>query len=332
MAIRRRDAIVFLGALASAWPAVARAQKTGMRRIGVLMSVSAEDQNGRDRVATFRHALQDRGWTEGLNVTFDFRWAEDPELPRQRELLRQYAAELVAFAPDVILAGSGLAMDALHQTTRDLPIVFTATNNPVGFGYVKSLSRPGGNATGFSNTETSFSAKYLELLKQIAPATTRAAVLRPPGFAVQFGAIKTLAPSLGVEVSPVDMRDAAEIERAIGEFAAEPNGGLIVIASSPSTVYSKVIIELAARHRLPAVYPNRLHVVAGGLVSYGPAFLDQFRVAADYVDRILKGAKPGDLPVQTPNRYETALNLKTAKALGLAVPKTVLARADELIE
>jgi putative tryptophan/tyrosine transport system substrate-binding protein len=324
--MRRRDAIVFLGGLVSAWPAVARAQRNGKRRIGVLMAVSAEDQNGHDRVDTFLHALQERGWKEGINVTIDFRWTED------RELLRQYAAELVALAPDVILAGSGLATDALYQTTRTVPIVFTATNNPVRFGYVKSLSRPGGNATGFSNIEATFSAKYLEILKEIAPATTRAAILRPPGFAVQFAAIKALAPSLGVEVSPVELGDAAEIGRAIAEFAAEPNGGLIVIASSHATVYSKLIVDLAARHRLPAVYPNRLHVVAGGLVSYGPAFLDQFRGAADYVDRILKGAKPGDLPVQTPSKYEMALNLKTAKVLDLSVPQIVLVRADEVIE
>lgn len=324
--MRRRDAIVFLGGLVSAWPAVACAQKPGMRRIGVLMAVSAEDQNGHDRVTTFLHALQERGWTERTNVTIEFRWTKD------RELLRQYAAELVALAPDVILAGNGLATDALYQLTHTIPIVFTATNNPVGFGYVKSLSRPGGNATGFSNIEATFSAKYLEILKEIAPATTRAAILRPPGFAVQFAAIQALAPSLGVRVSPVEMGDAAEIKHAIAEFATEPNGGLVVIASSFATVQSKLIIDLAARHRLPAVYPNRLHVAAGGLVSYGPVFLDQFREAADYVDRILKGAKPGDLPVRTPNKYEMALNLKTATALGLSVPQIVLVRADEIIE
>jgi len=328
--MRRRDVIFFLGGLASAWPTVARAQKSGMRRIGVLMAVSAEDQNGRDRVATFLQGLRERGWKEDVNVTIDFRWAEVQELPRQREMLRQYATELVALAPDVILAGSGLAMEALHQVNRTVPVVFTATINPLA--YVKSLSRPEGNATGFSAIEFNFSAKYLELLKQIAPATTRAAVLRPPGFPSQFAAIKALTPSLGIEVSPIEMRDAAEIERAIAEFAAEPHGGLIVTASSLAIIHSKLIIELAARHRLPALYPNRLHAVAGGLMSYGPVFLDQFRGAADYVDRILKGAKPGDLPVRTPSRYETALNLKTAKALGLDVPQIVLARADEIIE
>jgi putative ABC transport system substrate-binding protein len=328
--MRRRDLILFLGGLAAAWPAAARAQKSGMRRIGVLMTVPAEDQNGRDRITVFRQALRERGWTEGLNIRIDFRWADDQRWADDREHLRQYAAELVALAPDVILAGSGLAMQVLQQTTRTVPIIFTATVNPGA--YVASLNRPGGNATGFSNIEFGFSTKYLELLKEIAPATTRAAVLRPPGFASQFAAIKALAPSLGMEASPVEMRDAAEIERAIAEFAAEPNGGLIVTASSPATVHSKLIIGLAARHQLPAVYPNRLHVVAGGLVSYGPAFLDQFRGAADYVDRILKGAAPGDLPVQTPSRYEMALNLKTARTLGLAVPRIVLARADEIID
>jgi putative ABC transport system substrate-binding protein len=328
--MRRRDIIYLLGGLVSAWPAVARAQKTEMRRIGVLMAVPAEDQNGRDRIAAFRHALQERGWTEGLNVRIDFRWADNRDLVRQRELLHQYAAELVALVPDVVLAGSGLAMEAMHQTTRTVPVVFTATINPLA--YVKSLNQPGGNATGFSIIESTFSAKYLEILKEIAPATTRAAVLRPARFPSQFAAIQALAPSLGVKVSPVEMGDAAEIKRAIAEFAAEPNGGLIVTASSLATVHSKLIIDLAARHRLPAVYPNRIHSVAGGLISYGPVFLDQFRGAADYVHRILKGAKPGDLPVRTPSRYETALNLKTAKALGLSVPQIVLVRADEIIE
>jgi putative ABC transport system substrate-binding protein len=328
--MRRRDVIFVFGGIASGWPVVARAQKSGMRRIGVLMAVSAEDENGRDRVATFLQALREKGWKEGVNVTIDFRWAEVQELPRQREMLREYAVELVALEPDVILAGSGLAMEALHQTTRKVPVVFTATINPLA--YVKSLNQPGGNATGFSITESTFSAKYLEILKDIAPATTRAAVLRPAGFPSQFATIQALAPSLGVKVSPVEMGDSVEITRAIAEFAAEPNGGLIVTASSLATVHSKLIIDLAARHRLPAVYPNRIHAVAGGLISYGPVFLDQFRGAAEYVDRILKGTKPGDLPVRTPRKYETALNLKTAMALGLDVPQIVLARADEIIE
>jgi len=324
--VRRRDVIVFLGGIASAWPAVVRGQKSEMRRIGVLMALPAEDQSGRDRVAVFRQVLRERGWTEGLNVRIDVRWTDD------LELLRQYAAELVALAPDAILAGNGFALEALRQATRTVPIVFTATSNPVGFGYVPSLNRPGGNVTGFSNIEFDFAGKYLELLKQIAPAITRAAVLRTPGFRFQFAAIKALAPSLGVEVSPIELRDAAEIEHAIAEFAAEPNGGLVVTSGFPATVHSKQIIDLAASHRLPAVYPNRLHVVAGGLVSYGPVFLDQFRQAADYVDRILKGAMPSDLPVQAPSKYEMALNLKTARTLGLAVPRIVLVRASEIID
>jgi putative tryptophan/tyrosine transport system substrate-binding protein len=324
--MHRRAVIAFLGGIASAWPFAARAQQSGLRRIGVLMPISAEDPNGRDRIVVFRQALQARGWAEGHNIRIDFRWVDEPGL------LRKYAAELVALAPDVILAGGGLAVPALQQETRTVPIVFTATVNPVGFGYVASLARPGGNTTGFINIEFNFSAKYLELLKQIAPNITRAAVLRPPGFPSQFAVIHAMAPSLHVEASPIEMSDAGEIDRAIAAFAAEPNGGLIVTASSPATVYSKLIIALAARHQLPAVYPNRLHVVDGGLVSYGPIFLDQYRRAADYVDRILKGTKPGDLPVQAPTRFEMALNLKTAKSLGIAVPRILFARADEIID
>ena len=297
-----------------------------MRRIGVLLPVPADDQNGRDRVAAFRQALQAHGWMEGLNVRIDTRATGD------REVLHQYAAELVALAPDVILAGNGVATAMLKQATRTVPIVFASTNNPVGFGYVKSLSRPGGNMTGFSNIEFDFSAKYLELLKEISPVTTRAAILRPPGFPSQFATIKAAASSLHVEVSPVEMDSVAEIQRAIAEFAAEPNSGLIVTSSILATIHSKLIIDLAARHRLPAVYSTRLHVVAGGLASYGPAFLDQFRGAADYVDRILRGAKPAELPVQLPTKFEMVLNLKTAKALGLDIPAIVYARATEVIE
>jgi len=292
----------------------------------VLMPIPAEDQNVRDRLAAFRQALQAHGWMEGLNVRIDTRATGD------REVLHQYAAELVALAPDVILAGNGLATAVLKQATRTVPIVFASTNNPVGFGYVESLSRPGGNITGFSNIEFDFTGKYLELLKEISPVTTRAAVLRPPGFPSQLAAIKAAAPTFHIEVSPIEMRSVAEIQRAIAEFAAEPNSGLIITSSILATIHSKLIIDLAAHHRLPAVYPNRFHVVAGGLASYGPAFLDQFRGAADYVDRILKGAKPGDLPVQTPSRFELALNLKTARTLGLSVPRIVLLRADEVIE
>ena len=323
--IRRREFIA--GISAAAWPVTARAQQGDrVRRIGVLMPVPADDQNGRDRVAAFRQALQAHGWMEGLNVRIDTRATGD------REVLHQYAAELVALAPDVILAGNGVATEVLKQATRTVPIVFASTNNPVGFGYVKSLSRPGGNMTGFSNIEFDFSAKYLELLKEISPVTTRAAILRPPGFPSQFATIKAAASSLHVEVSPVEMDSVAEIQRAIAEFAAEPNSGLIVTSSILATIHSKLIIDLAARHRLPAVYSTRLHVVAGGLASYGPAFLDQFRGAADYVDRILRGAKPAELPVQLPTKFEMVLNLKTAKALGLDIPAIVYARATEVIE
>ena len=322
--IRRREFITLLGG-AAAWPLAARAQQGDrVRRIGVLMTVPADDQNGRDRVAAFRQALQAHGWMEGRNVRIDIRAAGD------RKVIDQYAAELIALAPDVILAGSGLATEVLQQATRTVPIVFASTVDPAR--YVKSLSRPGGNITGFSNIEFDFTGKYLELLKEISPVTTRAAVLRPPGFPSQLAAIKAAAPSFHIEVSPIEMGSVAEIQRAIEKFAAEPNSGLIVTASFLATIHSKLIIDLAAHHRLPAVYPNRFHVVAGGLASYGPAFLDQFRGAADYVDRILKGAKPGDLPVQTPSRFELALNLKTARTLGLSVPRIVLLRADEVIE
>jgi putative tryptophan/tyrosine transport system substrate-binding protein len=324
--MKRRDFIAGLGS-AVAWSVVARAQQgERVRRIGVLMSVPPEDQNGRDRVAVFRQALQAHGWMEGLNVRIGTR------ATGERKVLDHYAAELVALAPDVILAGSGLATEVLQQATHTVPIVFASTNNPVGFGYVKSLCRPGGNMTGFSNIEFDFSKKYLELLKDISPVTTRAAVLRPPGFPSQLAAITAAALSLHVQASPVEMRGVAQIQRAIAEFAAEPNSGLIVTASSLATIHSKLIIDLAARHRLPAVYPNRLHVVAGGLASYGPAFLDQFRGAADYVDRILRGEKPADLPVQLPTKFEMVVNLKTAKALGLTIPETVLATADEVIQ
>ena len=278
--MNRRDFITLLGGAVTAWPLAAHAQQGDrVRRISVLMPIPAEDQNVRDRLAAFRQALQAHGWMEGLNVEIDTRATGD------RELLHQYAAELIALAPDVILAGSGLATEVLQQATRTVPIVFASTVDPAR--YVKSLSRPGGNITGFSNIEFDFTGKYLELLNEISSVTTRAAVLRPPGFPSQFAAIKAAAPSFHVEVSAVEMAGIVEIQRAVADFAAEPNSGLIVTASSLSTIHSKLIIDLAARYRLPAVYPNRLHVVAGGLASYGPAFLDQFRGAADYVDRIL---------------------------------------------
>jgi putative tryptophan/tyrosine transport system substrate-binding protein len=331
--MRRRDFIIFFGGFASAWPAVVRAQKLGdVRRIGVLMNLAADDPQGQERAAAFRQALKDRGWSEGRNVSIDVRWAAG-----DRVRAREYAAELVALAPDVILAGSGLVVRPLQEATRTvpIPIVFTAANDPVRDGLIASLARPGGNTTGFINIEDSFSAKWLELLNQIAPTVTRAGVLRDPGFRVHIAPMEAVAPSLRVELIPIDMHDGRQIERAIADFAAEPNGGLIVTMSTRAAMHRDLIIALAARHRLPAVYPLRFHVVAGGLISYGPIFLDQYRHAADYVDRILNGAKPADLPVQAPDRYEMVLNLMAAKGLGLSVssiPRIVLGRVDEFIE
>jgi putative ABC transport system substrate-binding protein len=326
--MKRRDFIAGLGSVA-AWPAVARAQQPErMRRIGILMPISAEDPTGSERDAVFLRALQERGWIEGRNIRVDRRWATF-----EQDLMQKYAMELVALTPEVILAGNGGGVvPALQKATRSIPIVFTSTIDPVALGYVESLARPGGNTTGFINIEFGFSAKYLELLKEIAPTVTRVGVLRSPGYPAMFGVIKRSAPSLGVEVGPIEMRDADEIEHAVAAFAAGPNGGLIVTASSQATVHSRLIASLAARYKLPAVYPNRLHVAAGGLVSYGPLFLDQYRRAADYVDRILKGTNPADLPVQAPTKFEMAINLKTAKALGLTIPETLLATADEVIQ
>jgi putative tryptophan/tyrosine transport system substrate-binding protein len=326
--MRRRDFFVFLGCFAFVWPIAGRAQKLdNMRRIGVLWPLAAEDTQGREREAAFRQALQERGWREGHNLRIDVRWAGG-NLAQARE----YAAELVALAPDVILAGGGFVMPPLHQATRTVPIVFTATLDPVRLGFVASLPRPGGNTTGFINIEYSFGAKWLELLKQIAPGLTRAGVLRDPGFRAQMAAMEVVAPSLQMEAIPIDMHDAGQIERDITDFAVEPNGGLIVTMSTRATVYRELIIALAARHRLPVVYPLRFDVLAGGLISYGPVFLDQYRRAADYVDRILNGAKPADLPVQAPARYEMVLNLRAARDLGLTIPRIVLGRADEFIE
>jgi putative tryptophan/tyrosine transport system substrate-binding protein len=329
--IRRREFITLLGGGAVTWPLAARAQQDGpMRRVGVLMSIASDDPAAQTRLAAFLQGLQQLGWTEDRNVRIDIRWgAGDAE--RNRTL----AAELVALAPDVILAHSSAAVAPLLQQTRSIPIVFTVVADAVGAGYVDSMARPGGNATGFINWEYSIGGKWLELLKEIAPGAARVAVLRDSSAAVgpgQFGAIQAVAPSLGVELRPVDVRDPGEIERSITTFAQGSNGGLIVTGSAPATVHRKVIIALAARHKLPAVYVNRFFVVDGGLLSYGPDFIDQLRRAASYVDRILKGERPSDLPVQAPTKYETVINLKTAKALGIEVPPTLLARADEVIE
>ena len=302
-----------------------------MRRIGVLMASAADDPESQARIAAFLQGLQQLGWTDGRNVRIDTRWATT-----DADDIRRHAAELVALAPDVILAATGTATVApLLQATRTVPIVFVQVIDPVGAGFVASLARPGGNATGFTIYEYGMSGKWLELLKEIAPRVTRAAVLRDPAIASgigQFAAVQAVAPSLGVELSPVDVRDAGEIERAVTAFARSSNGGLIVTASALATRHRDLIIALAARHRLPAVYAYRYFVTAGGLISYGPDLIDQYRRAAGYVDRILKGEKPADLPVQAPTKYELVINLKTAKALGLDGADTVLARADEVIE
>ena len=329
--MRRREFIVALGGAAVAWPLAVRAQQPErMRRIGVLMNRAADNPDGQAAVAAFRQALQQLGWSDGRNVRIDTRWGAN-DVDRDR----RDAAELVALAPDVILASGTLSVAALQHVTRSLPIVFVAVTDPVGAGLVDSLARPGGNVTGFMLFEYSSSGKWLELLKQIAPGVTRAAVLRDPanpaGIA-QFGAIQGAAQSLGVEVSPVSVRDAGEIERAVAVFARSANGGLIVTGSAAASVHRDRIIALAAKHKLPAVYPYRYMVTDGGLISYGPGHIDQYRRAAGYVDRILKGEKPADLPVQAPTRFELVINLKTAKALGLTVPQTLLARADEVIE
>jgi len=325
----RRAFITLIGG-AAAWPLAARAQQRGrMRRIGVLMNLASDDAEGQARLAAFHQGLQQLGWTVGGNMQIDYRFGEG-----DAERYRRSASELVALAPDVLVTTGAPAVEALQRTTRTVPIVFVTVTDPVGGGLVASLARPGGNTTGFTLSEYGVSGKWLELLKQIAPNVTRAAVLRDP-VAVgigQFAAIQAVAPSLQVELSPIDARDVAEIERAVTAFAKQPNGGLIVTASAFTIIHRVLIITLAAKHELPAVYPYRFFVAGGGLISYGPDPRDQFRLAAGYVDRILKGEKPADLPVQDPTRFVTARNMKTAKALGLEVPSTLLARADEVIE
>ena len=329
--MKRRQFITLLAGTA-AWPLVARAQQPErMRRIGVLMSRAADDPQAQARLAAFQQALQQLGWNDGRNVRIDIRWHES-----DADRARTYAQELIALAPDIFLADATPSVTALQHATRTLPIVFGSVLDPVGAGFVDSLSRPGGNITGFMAFEYGFSGKWLELLKQIAPQVTRAAVIRDPALVsgtAQFSAIQVVAPALGMEVTPIGVHDIGVIERAVEAFARSANGGLIVTATvTLPAVTRDLIITLAARHRLPAVYPFRDMVTAGGLVSYGPDFVDQFRRAAGYVDRILKGEKPADLPVQAPTKYELVVNLKTAKALGLEVPATVLARANEVIE
>jgi putative ABC transport system substrate-binding protein len=329
--MRRRDFIKAI-AVSTTWPVAARAQQSErVRRVGVLVPALADDRQYQARLAAFLKGLRQLGWTDGRNVRIDTRWAAG-----DADLVRKYAEELIALGPDVVMAFSSLAVQPLLQVTHAIPIVFAVVADPVGAGYVESLARPGGNVTGFTVFEYALGGKWLEVLKEIAPRTARVAVLRDSAITAgpaEFGAIQTVAPSLGVELRPVDMRNAGEIERAITEFAAaSSNGGLIITGSTAATLHRELIIALAARHRLPAVYYARYYVTGGGLISYGPDIVDQCQRAASYVDRILKSEKPADLPVQVPTKYELVINLKTAKALGLTVPPSLLARADEVIE
>jgi putative ABC transport system substrate-binding protein len=328
--VRRRAFISLIGGVVAAWPLAARAQQAERaRRVGVLMTQAEDDPEGQTRLLALAQGLQESGWTIGRNVRIDTRWGQG-----DAERYRRYAAELVALAPDVILVNGPAALAQLQQATRSVTILFVNVVDPVGAGFVASVARPGGNATGFMLSEYSTSGKWLELLKEIAPRVTRAAIIRDPTLTAtvaQFAAIQSAAASVGVELNPIDMRNTGEIERAVAAFARAPNGGLIVTAGGTSARRS-LIITLAARHKLPAVYPFRYFVTSGGLISYGSNYIDLFRQAPGYVDRILKGEKPADLPVEAPTKYETVINLKTAKALGREVPPTLLARADAVIE
>ena len=327
----RREFITLVGGAAAAWPRAARAQQAErVRRIGILLPAAADDTVFQARVGAFLQALALLGWTIGRNVRIDTRWATTNAAD-----IRRHAAELVALAPDVILATGDSTVPPLLQATRTVPIVFAQVPDPVANGFVASLAQPGGNATGFTIYEYGTSGKWLELLKEIAPNVTRVAVLRDPANpsqTAQFGAIQAVAPSLRLEVNPISLRDAGEVEQSVETFARSPNGGLIVTAGGAAVRHRDLIVTLAALHKLPAVYWERFFVAAGGLISYGADLIDQYRRAAGYVDRILKGEKPADLPVQAPTTYEMVINLKTAKALGLDIPASVLARADEVIE
>jgi putative tryptophan/tyrosine transport system substrate-binding protein len=327
--MRRREFITLLGG-AAAWPLAAHAQQgERMRRIGALTGI-ADDARTQARFAALRQRLAQLGWIEGRNLRIDYYWGEG-----KPDSIRKHAAELAAQAPDVIVVSGGQSLGAMLQASRAVPIVFTIVPDPVGSGFVDSLSRPGGNATGFMQFEYSLSGKWLELLKEIAPRLKRAAVLWDPTIPAgigQFAIVQSVAPSLGVELIPVNVRDASEIERGLTAFARSDNGGMVVTASALSFFHRRLIVELAARHKQAAVYAGRDFIASGGLISYGADFVDQYRRAADYVDRILRGEKPADLPVQAPTKYELVINLKAAKALGLDVPATLLARADEVIE
>jgi ABC-type uncharacterized transport system substrate-binding protein len=329
--IERREFITLLGGAAAAWPVAARAQQgERMRRIGVLMNLAADDPESQRRMTAFVQGLQQLGWTDGRNLQIEYRWGAGDS-----DRFRRYVTELVALAPDVIVTLGNTGLVPLQRATRTIPIVFVNVADPVGGGFVASLARPGGNTTGFASPEYRMSGKWLELLKQISPAVTWAAFIRDPTLPAgsgQLGALQAVGPFLGVEVSPVDARDSGEIERAIADLVRAGNGGLIVPPSTQTTIRRDLIFTLAARHGLPAVYGYRFFVVGGGLISYGPDPVEPWRRAAGYVDRILKGEKPADLPVQAPTKYELVINLKTAKALGLTVPDSLLARADEVIE
>jgi putative tryptophan/tyrosine transport system substrate-binding protein len=330
--MRRREFITLLSGVAAVWPPPTKAQQPERRRLGVLWPYAEADPDSQSRIAALRQALQDLGWTEGRNLRLDYRWGASADNP---DRIRRYATELVALAPDVIVAGSGGIAVELKRSSRTVPIVFPTANDPVGVGLVESLERPGGNATGFSGFESGQTEKFLELLQQIAPNVTRVAVIRNPtrgGGNANFSAIQAAAMPLGVEVNPVDLRDVDAIERRLAVFAGAQNGGLIVPPAALATTHRGVIIKLAARYRLPAIYPLRVFVTDGGLMSYGPVTTDLYPRVARYIDRILKGEKPGDLPVQFPTRFELFINRGTARALDLNVPPTLLALADEVIE
>jgi len=327
--MRRREFITFLGG-AAAWPRAANAQQEGMRRIGILTGIAGEDVQTKARIAAFLQELQKLGWTEGRNFRMDIRAGAG-----NLATIRKYAAELVALAPDVIVGSGATPVTLLLEATHTVPIVFTIVVDPMGAGFVNKLSRPGGNATGFMTFDYSLSGKWVELLKQVAPGVTQVAVLRDTSSSAgigQFAVVQAFARPLGLEVSTINAGDPREMDRAVTEFAREPNGGLIVTASPSTVVHRALIIALAAQHKLPAVYFDRTPVAEGGLISYGPDLVSQFQQAASYVDRILRGEKPANLPVQAPNKYELVINLKTAKALGLAVPQSLLASADEVVE